>query len=677
MKRSLRLGMLLALLVLARASSQAQRATWTADNGNGTFTNPLFYEEFSDPDMIRVGEYFYLTGTTMHSMPGLPILRSRDLVNWQFVAYAMDKLDLGPQFRMEEGKNIYGRGIWAPSFRYHNGAYYIFSNVNGQTTQMFKAANPVGPWTRTPMKGSFHDLSVLFDDDGKVYVVWGYEDIHFARLNDDLTNIVPETERIIIRKGSGIGEGSHFYKINGKYMIISAWWAGSMRMPMARADRPEGPYEFNHAVSIDEDFGLMKGKSLTRDNKIRPADPTSRGRLSLHQGGIVQTTEGEWWGYSMMDYNSVGRLLALSPITWQDGWPYFGLPGNLRRTPRTWVKPNTEYNDAPSTPYDRSDDFTSPKLKPIWQWNHVPVDEKWSLAERRGYLRLHTMPAASFWNARNTLTQRAIGPKSTPIVRLDAAGLQPGDVAGLALLNKPYAWIGIERDDKGLSVAQFNEHTRKTTHASMTGAALWLKADCDFLTETAQFSYSLDGKRFLPLGGPFEMVYQLTTFQGIRYSLFAYNGAGRSGGYADFDSVSVTEPHPRGLKRPIPYGKLIRLTSYQANTGLAVQLKTLASGTPTAFTVIDMKLGRVALKSGRAYVSVDREGHTKLEVTQPGLEQSFQWIETPTGELVLMSLATNRYLRLDPKTQAIMCDSAGPVPDGSDGARFVWAVITK
>lgn len=256
--------MSLALLVLASAVSQAQRATWTADNGNGTFTNPLFYEEFSDPDMIRVGEYFYLTGTTMHTMPGLPILRSRDLVNWEFIAYAMDKLDLGPQFRLEEGKNIYGRGIWAPSFRYHNGAYYIFSNVNGQKTQMFRATNPAGPWTRTPMKGSFHDLSVLFDDDGKVYVVWGYEDIRFARLNDDLTDIVPGTERIIIRKGSGMGEGAHFYKINGKYMIISAWWAGTMRMPAARADRPEGPYEINPAI-------YSSGCSAAGLRKIVPA----------------------------------------------------------------------------------------------------------------------------------------------------------------------------------------------------------------------------------------------------------------------------------------------------------------------------------------------------------------------------------------------------------------------
>lgn len=664
------------------AQSKHQNATWTADNGNGTFTNPLFYEEFSDPDMIRVGEYFYLTGTTMHSMPGLPILRSRDLVNWEFVAYALDKLDLGPAFRLEEGKNVYGRGIWAPSFRYHNGTYYIFSNVNGQTTQKFTATNPAGPWTRTPMKVSLHDLSVLFDDDGKVYVVWGYEGVHLAELNADLTDLVPGTDRLIIPKGSGIGEGSHFYKINGKYFITSAWFNGAMRMPAARADKPEGPYEYNQAISIDEDFGLMKGKSLTRDRKIVPANPAARGRLSLHQGGIVQTTKGEWWGFSMMDYNSIGRLTCLSPLTWQDGWPYFGLPGNLKRTPRTWVKPNTGYNDKPTVPYDHNDDFTTAKFKPIWQWNHVPVDDKWSLTERKGFLRLHTLPAKSFWEARNTLTQRAIGPQSTPIVKLDVAGLQSGDVAGLALSNKPYAWIGVERADKGFSIAQFNEHTGKTERAATTGSMIWLKADCDFMTEMAQFSYSLDGKQFTALGEPFEMVYQLTTFQGIRYSLFAYNGAGKNGGFADFDSIVANEPHPRGLMRPIPYGKQIRLTAFQnyagqKNTGVTVQSNELSVGMPTTFTVVDMKLGRVALKAGQAYISVNRDGRVMLESSKPDAAQSFQWIETPTGELVLMSLATNRFLRIDPKTQTIKCDSPGPLPDGSDGVRFVWAFATK
>ena len=682
MKKVFGAGLSLTLLCLscavtAQAQTGARRATWTADNGNGTYTNPLFYEEFSDPDMIRVGEYFYLTGTTMHTMPGLPILRSRDLVNWEFVAYALDKLDLGPQFRLEGGQNIYGQGIWAPSFRYHKGTFYIFSNVNRQTTQRFTATNPAGPWTRTPMKASFHDLSVLFDDDGKVYVVWGYDEIRFAQLNDELTDAVPGTERVIISKGSGMGEGSHFYKIDGKYYITSACYEGHMRLAAARAERPEGPYEVNPAVSIDEDFGLVEGNRLTRENKIRPANPSSRGRLSLHQGGIVRTAGGEWWGYSMMDYNSLGRLTALSPVTWQDGWPYFGLPGNLKRTPRTWVKPNTSHKDAPSAVYERDDQFSSPKLKPIWQWNHVPAEGKWSLSERPGFLRLHTLPAASFWEARNTLTQRAVGPRSSPVVRLDVEKLLPGDVAGLALLNKPYAWVGVERKDWGWSVAQFDEYTGQTVRAPLKGGVIWLKTDCDFLTEKARFSYSTDGKHYQTLGSPFDMVFQLKTFQGIRYSLFAYNSAGRDGGHADFDAVEVSEPHPRGLMRPIPYGRRVRLTSFNATNGLSVRQNSLANGVPTAFTVVDMKLGRVALKSGRAYVSVARDGRTSLEENSPGPVQSFQWIETPTGELVLMSLASHRFLRIDPKTHAITADSPGPVPDGSDGTRFVWSSVTR
>ena len=327
-------------------AARAEPPTWTADNGNGTYTNPLFYEEFSDPDMIRVGEDFYLTGTTMHSMPGLPVLRSRDLVNWEFVAYAAKTLDLGPAFRLEGGKNIYGQGFWAPSFRYHAGTYYIFSNVNREKTQFFTATDPAGPWQHHEMKKSLHDLSVLFDD-GKAYAIWGYRSIQFAQLTDDLTDIVPGTQREIIAKEAGMGEGLHFYKIDGKYFITSAWYENVMRMPAARADRPEGPYEVNQAISIDEDFGLAQGNRLAdmRGVKppydIRPADPRAAGKMSLHQGGIIQTPLGEWWGYSMMDCNSVGRLTGLSPVTWKDGWPYFGLPGNLGRTPRTWVKPKT------------------------------------------------------------------------------------------------------------------------------------------------------------------------------------------------------------------------------------------------------------------------------------------------------------------------------------------------
>jgi xylan 1,4-beta-xylosidase len=368
--------------------------SWMADNGNGTFTNPLFYDEFSDPDMIRVGEDYYLTGTTMHAMPGLPVLHSKDLVNWELLGYAFDRLDLGSEFRLENG-DIYGQGIWAPCFRYHDGIFYIFSNVNKHNTQLFTATNPAGPWKHTEMKRSFHDLSVLFDEDGKVYVVWGFGDLHLAQLNEQLDDIVPGSEHGLSLKNAGMGEGSHFYKLKGKYYIISTRFDGRMRISCARADKPEGPYEVNAEISADEDFGIPEGNRLVdhraSDFKLKPADSKRVGRMSIHQGGIVDTPKGEWWGFSMMDYNSVGRLVCLSPVTWQDGWPYFGLPGNLKRTPRTWVKPDTGHASPPTTPYQRNDEFNGQQLANVWQWNHVPADDKWSLTERAGYLRLHSL----------------------------------------------------------------------------------------------------------------------------------------------------------------------------------------------------------------------------------------------------------------------------------------------
>ena len=658
------------------ASTELSSATWTPDNGDGTFTNPLFYDEFSDPDLILVDGWFYLTGTTMHTMPGLPILRSKDLVNWEFVAYALDELDLGPPFRLEDGKNIYGQGIWAPSFRYHDGTFYIFSNVNGQMTQMFTATDPKGPWTRTPMKRSFHDLSVLFDDDGKAYVVWDHQTMHLAQLTDDLTDIVPGTERILFSADAGMGEGAHFYKIDGKYYIISANYAGGFRMPAARADHVLGPYEVNRAISTHEDFGMAAGPRLRTPEPpfdFWAAGPAASHGLAMHQGGIVHTPEGEWWGFSMMDFNSVGRLLSLSPITWKDGWPYFGLPGNLTRTPRTWVKPKTAAPQPVRVPYRRSDDFSAPQLQPLWQWNHVSVDGKWSLSERPGFLRLHALPATSFYDARNTLTQRAIGPMSVPTVQLDTTNLKPGDTAGLGLLNLPYATLGVEKRADGLDVIFHDQRRDQAVRVKMTGTRIWLRADCDFLTERARFSYSFDGVTFTPIGDEVVLVYQTFTFQGVRYGLFSYNTTGAQGGFADFDSIDVFQPHTRGLMRPIPYGRSIRLTSFRATTGLAASEGRLAPGAPTRFEVVDRRLGRVALRSGRRYVTVDEDGGVTLAARESGPAQSFQWIETPTGELVLMSLATNRFLRVDPQTGDIRADSPGPMPDDSDGARFVWS----
>ncbi|MFI5077069.1 MAG: family 43 glycosylhydrolase, partial [Vicinamibacteria bacterium] len=694
---------LAAILVLAvsQTSARAQpraepaaepraRTTWTADNGNGTFSNPLFYDEFSDCDLIRVGQDFYLTGTTMHSMPGLPILHSRDLVNWRFLAYALDTLDLGPAFRLEDGKRVYGQGIWAPSFRFHKGTFHIFSNVNGQTTQLFRATNPAGPWTRTAMKRSFHDLSVLFDDDGKAYVVWGYRGIRLAELTPDLLDIVPGTEREIIAQDAGMGEGLHLYKIRGKYFLTSAWFLGEMRMPTARADRLTGPWEVNQEVSRGEDFGFAEGNRLEQRPAGSPPPPPfavragnadAPGRNAIHQGGIVDTPAGEWWGFSMMDANSVGRLTALSPVTWSDGWPYFGMPKNLGRSPRTWVKPRTGTTTPPTAPYQRSDEFSAARLQPIWQWNHVPVAGKWSLTERKGHLRLHTLAAPDLLAARNTLTQRAIGPRSTPTVALDSSGLKPGDTAGLALFNRPYAWLGVSVDAEGPALTYVTEEAGRVERVPLTAGRVWLRAACDFLREEARFSYSTDGKVFQPIGDPFRLVFQLMTFQGVRYSLFAF---GSGGGFADFDAIDVREPNPRGLTIPIPYGRAIELAAqgqaqgqaqgpprrWQAGTGDTVQV---GAGAGTRFTVVDRGLGRVALRTERGLVSVGADGTLSLHAGTPGDAETFQWIETFTGELTLLSLATQRYVRLDGDGGVLRADARGPHANRGDGVRWTWS----
>lgn len=666
--------------------------TWMADNGNGTFSNPLFYDEFSDPDLIRVADDYYLTGTTMHTMPGLPILHSKDLVNWEFLCYAVDRLDLGPAYRLENGKSIYGQGIWAPCFRYYKGKFYIFSNVNGQTTQLFTATNPAGPWTRTSMKKSFHDLSVLFDDGDKVYIVWGYDEIKMAELTEDLSDTKPGTQKVIVPKASGAGEGCHFYKIDGRYYITNTNYDPLCYQVCLRANRPEGPYEIN-VMSAEESLGVGTGWRVADPFKgppfaLIPPVENYVGCIPMHQGGIVQTQSGEWWGWSMMDYNAVGRVTCLSPVTWQNGWPYFGLPGNLTRSPRTWVKPNTGFTASPHAPYERSDDFSGNTLKPIWQWNHVPDDKKWSLTARKGWLRLQSLPAGDFWYARNSLTQRAIGPVSVVTTELDIKALKNGDVAGLALLNVPYAWLGVSKKNGITELQQYDQQTGATSSRKIDPAMpLWLRVYCNFFTEKTRFSYSTDGHHFELLGDTMVMPYSLRTFQGVRYAIFNFNTGGAEGGYADFNNFIVEEPRHSGLTQPIPYGKSITLTSLADSTVLVnwkhfvrpvAPNSPFAAGMAAQFRVLDRGKGRIALQSlaDSGFVTVKGMGgmaELRMEKTEQGDASLFQWQDMLQSDIMLMSLSTHRYLFADPSAKSLVsADATGARPDRKDGSCFVW-----
>ncbi|HEY7089674.1 MAG TPA: family 43 glycosylhydrolase, partial [Tepidisphaeraceae bacterium] len=417
-------------ITAARADSPPQSPTWMADNGNGTYSNPLFYEEFEDPDLVRVGEDYYLAGTTMHMNPGLMVMHSRDLVNWELASYCIDRLDFGPAFRMEGG-NIYGRGIWAPCIRCHDGMFYIFSNVNNVGLQVFRSKSPNGPWERNQLPGR-HDLSVLFDDDlGKIFIISGNRAPYpIEELAPDLRSFVSGVRHeLVVPPGQRMGEGHHLYKINGKYVDVSAIPGGAVDQVVAIADSIDGPWKVNLMVQ-SESMGVT-GATPAR------AQPSDRG-LWIHQGGMCDTPSGEWWSIIMSDHGSAGRMVCLVPITWDDGVPLIGLPGNLRKAPNTWIKPNTGYTQEPKPAFIHDDNFDGGKLSAHWQWNHVPDDGKWSLTEKPGVLRLHSLPAANFYNARNSLCQRPPGPESIMTVELDTSGLVAGDTAGLGLVSTPY-----------------------------------------------------------------------------------------------------------------------------------------------------------------------------------------------------------------------------------------------
>lgn len=688
----------LCALFIGKANSQS----WTADNGNGTFTNPLFYDEFTDPDLIRVDTVFYMVASSMHAMPGLPLLRSKDLVNWEFVTYIFDKLDLGPEFHLEGDKGIYGNGIWAPAIRYHKGTFYVFVNVNDHGLQVFSAQDPSGPWIHKNMGGRIYDLGILFDDDDKIYAVHSYDEVKLIEIKPDFSGYVEGSEKVIIPKNNAMGEGHHFYKINGKYYIISADYAPVGRMQCARADKPEGPYE-TVVISSRETMGTQRGwwskgygfwSNIPNEGEVMEFEkPSENGfyAVPLHQGGIVDLPNGEWWGFSMMDVKSTGRLTFLSPVTWKNGWPYFGLEGNLGRSPRTWFKPDIGMNTTPITTYKRDDDFSSPKLQPIWQWNHIPVDKKWSLTEKKGMLRLHTLPAKNFMYAKNTLTQRVMGPESNATVVLDVKSLKQGDVAGLALLNVPYYWIGVIRTNQGLAIRVYDLVKNQSVDEPILTNRVYLRANGNYDKDIARLSFSTDGVNFKEVGDDLRLGYQMKTFQGVRYALFAFNTEGKEGGYADFDSFKVEEPLA-DRSRNLPIGKIITLTNLGNNMPVWAHSHGMLHSTGSSkdayyskgcqFRVHDRGKGRIALESmdGSGFITVVGEGLSgDVRMMKDENEGSlFLWQDMLRNECMLLSLKTNRYVGLALETgEPYSADWAGSRPDRKDGAVFKWKALEE
>ena len=710
--------LLMMTMLVAALGAAAQQRSWTADNGNGTFTNPLFYDEFSDPDILRVGDDYYLAGTTMHTVPGLVILHSKDLVNWENISYCFDRFDFADDaFSLKNHQEIYGQGVWAPAIRYANGQFYVFTNINGKGLQCYTSKDICGPWEHHNMQGRIYDLSVLFDDDGKIYAIHGYGEVKCTELKPDMSGPIEETERTIIPEGNAVGEGHHMYKIGGMYYLISTDYMPNGRTLCSRSKSIWGPYE-TITITADETFGYHAAPltQVPRDVKYRigedgtkfgipEVDRDATACTNIHQGGIVEDQSGQWWALLMMDFHSIGRTVTLAPITWKDGWPMLGLEGNLGRAPRTWRKPNISRSEesgvrsemTPHAPYVRSDDFnyshsslhsphSSKALEPIWQWNHNPDDSKWSL--KNGRLRLQSMPAEQLMWARNSLTQRVIGPKSITTVELYTKGMKDGDVAGLGNINVPCSWIGIVKDGNGLTLRCFEQATNDTTDISLTShlspltSKLFLRMVGDYDNDRAHYEYSLDGMQYQQLGREMPLSYQLISFQGSRHALFAFNHKGLKGGYAEFDNFTVEEPLA-DRSRNVPLGKTVRIINLATGKpaiatthGLLYDTEVANKSPQTRFHVIDKGHGQVILQceDGR-YVFCSGygiAGDVRLTNDESKAEV-FMWQDYLNREFMLMSMRTHRYIGKSPTTGSpYSMDFTGADPARRNGAVFRW-----
>ncbi len=522
-----RLSSLLMTLALSVASHAVSAAQTTLAH------NPLIWADVPDIAVIRVGKTYYMSSTTMHMSPGLPIMKSTDLVNWRMASYAYETLADNDALRLDNGKDAYAAGSWAPSLRYHNGVFYAstFSYTSGRT-HIYTTRDPErGPWKETSFEPVLHDHSLFFDDDGRVYMVYGGGRITLVELKSDLSGIKPGgVNKVLIENvntifGSDLGglngEGTHLSKINGRYYFFNIASPGSRWAPTVivhRADRIDGPYE---------------GRIVLDDRGIA-------------QGGLIDTPDGKWYAYLFKGNGAVGRIPYLVPVTWKDGWPVLGENGKV---PMTLDIPAGAQGVSGASGIVASDEFNrqpgDPALPLAWQWNHNPRPDDWSLTKRPGHLSLVTSRVvATLPEATNTLTQRTFGPASSATTSIDVSGMKDGDVAGLTVFQKQYGFVGVKMTDGVRSLVMVSADSDKPEEIAaipLAGKTVHLKVESEFdpAPEVARFSYSLDGKSWTPIGRPSRLTYSYPKhFMGYRYGLFFYSTK-TAGGRVDFDYYRI------------------------------------------------------------------------------------------------------------------------------------------
>ncbi|ANW97946.1 beta-xylosidase [Thermoclostridium stercorarium subsp. thermolacticum DSM 2910] len=474
------------------------------DLGNGFYRNPVLNSDYSDPDVIRVGGDFYMVCSEFHYM-GMPVLHSKDLVNWTIIGRVYDSLKHDPKYDNMEG---YAKGSWAPAIRYHNGRFYVYFCTPDEGLFMSTATDPAGPWSplhEVVRVAGWEDPCPFWDDDGNAYLghsTVGAGPIIIHKMSPDGTKLLDDGVIVYVGK---IAEGTKIYKRNGYYYLII----------------PEGGVKTGWQT-------VLRSKSIYGPYERKVVLQTGNTNINgPHQGALVELENGESWFMHFQDTGILGRVCHLQPVTWVDNWPLMGCDGEpvtVYRKPRA----GKEYERTfPQT----SDEFDGPELGLQWQWNHNPVNERWSLSKRPGYLTLEAMYAESLLKARNTLTQKLIGEKGTATTELNTENLKNGQRAGLAFLGGTQEnWIGIVREGESSYIKAVTAGIRYHGPEIET-PNVWFRAEID-LNGITQFYFSTDNENFIQLGGPCRL--EAGFWKGARIALFSYNTV-MDGGRADFN----------------------------------------------------------------------------------------------------------------------------------------------
>ena len=486
--------------------------------------SPNIWADVPDMAIIRVGNVYYMSSTTMHLHPGVPIMRSEDLHTWEVIRYVYDVLDEDSDALALSGANAYGRGSWASSINHHQGRFYVtsFSYTTNKTYIWHTDNIETGAFNTIELPEVYHDASLLFDG-GRVYLAYGHENIQLIELEADLSAVKPGgLQQTIIANASAVAgsefilkaEGTQIQKIHGWYYVSNICWPkGQPRTQIVHRSRSlTGPYEGR--VVLDS---------------------------GVAQGEYISTPAGDWYLYAFRDSGAVGRLPWLIPIVWRDDWPV------VEGTTAAAVQ---EAPAAPLTGLIKSDDFTAATLDRVWQWNHRPADGGWSLTARPGFMRLiNTRRDTSFVDTRSTLTQRMFGPTSTASVTLELTGFNDGDTAGLGALQSHYGFVAVAQEGGQRALIMVNAASGEPVEMEripLAAERIHLRIAADFREQRdrAYFYYSLDGQRWQRIGDALPMSYRLDHFMGYRFALFSF-ARDAPGGHADFDRFEVTGDPPR------------------------------------------------------------------------------------------------------------------------------------